>query len=310
MESPSSKDPSSYLQSRIRRIFGTPAPGVEMAPWRATLHEVMFEADTPAGKKFDVVLLWLIIFGVILVMLETVESINTEYGHIIRVFEWVVTVIFTVEYALRLMCVYRPMAYATSFFGVVDLLALIPTYLSLFVAGTHVLLVVRVLRVLRFFRLFKLSRFVSEAEELAVALVKSARKIAVFLGFVSALVLIMGASMYLVEGGQGGFTSIPRTMYWAVVTLTTVGYGDIAPQTPLGQFLASAVMMMGYAIIAVPTGIVSAELVGSARAQSLSTQSCPHCMCEAHVRDAIFCQRCGNTLQPRPGDTVSSPPES
>jgi voltage-gated potassium channel len=262
---------------------------------RARLHEIIFEADTRMGKTFDVSLMAVIILSVLAVMLDSVEHINEEYGHHLYVAEWIFTVLFTVEYALRLYSVQRPWRYALSFFGIVDLLAILPTYLSLLVGGTQVLIVIRALRLLRVFRVFKLAQYLGEAAQLRSALKSSRRKITVFLGAVLALVLIMGALMYLVEGPEHGFTSIPRSMYWAVVTMTTVGYGDIAPQTVLGQIIASMVMITGYAIIAVPTGIVTVELAGASRGP-VSTQACPSCGAEGHDADAKFCKFCGAAL--------------
>jgi voltage-gated potassium channel len=222
-----------------------------------------------------------------------VGSIRQSHGAILRVIEWTFTLLFTFEYLLRLYCVSKPWKYAKSFYGVVDLLSIVPTYLSLVITGTHSLIVIRALRLLRIFRVFKLAHFVGEERQLYSALRASYRKITVFIGLVLTLVLIIGSLMYLVEGEKNGFTSIPRSIYWAIVTLTTVGYGDIAPQTVVGQLLASAVMVMGYGIIAVPTGIVTVELN---QARRLSTQSCPHCSREGHDRDASFCKYCGDRL--------------
>ena len=263
---------------------------------RAQLHEIIFEADTPAGKAFDVALLVLILASVIAFMLESVAPIREEYGPILRIFEWTITLLFTIEYVLRLYCVGRPLSYTLSFFGIVDLLAIVPTYLSVVFASAQSLLVIRALRLLRVFRVFKLAHFVGEATELRTALRASARKIIVFLGVVVTVVLIVGALMYLIEGETSGFTSIPQGMYWAVVTMTTVGYGDIAPQTFVGKFLASIVMILGYGIIAVPTGIVSVEMSAVARKKPLSTQACPSCAGEGHDAGARFCKDCGSAL--------------
>jgi len=265
------------------------------ARWRGRLHEVIYEAETPAGRAFDVALIWLILLSVAAVMLESVRSVRDEYGPLLRTVEWVFTVLFTVEYALRLVGVRRPLAYATSFFGVVDLLAVLPTFLGLFVPGSQYLLVVRVLRLLRIFRIFKLAEHLTEADVLMRALRASRRKISVFLLAVLTLVVIIGALLYVVEGEEHGFTSIPISIYWAVVTLTTVGYGDISPQTPLGRTLAAAVMIIGYGIIAVPTGIVTAELTQAAR-KGVSTQACPACGAQGHDVDAAFCKYCGSRL--------------
>jgi voltage-gated potassium channel len=263
--------------------------------FRSRLHEIIFEADTPAGKAFDVALLILIILSVIAVMLESTSTIAARYGTWLRAFEWVVTIIFTIEYLLRLYSAGNPLRYARSFFGIVDLLAILPSYLSIFIPGAQSLLVIRALRLLRVFRVLKLAHFVGEASELRAALRASARKIIVFIGAVLTIVVIVGSMMYLIEGESNGFTSIPVSIYWAIVTMTTVGYGDIAPQTPLGKILASVIMIMGYGIIAVPTGIVSVELAGVTR-KKITTQACPQCGAEGHDTDAVHCKYCGETL--------------
>ena len=263
--------------------------------WRARLHEIIFEADTTAGKAFDISLLVCIVLSVLAVLLESVAAIREQYGELLRSAEWVFTILFTVEYVMRLICVGRPRRYALSFFGVIDLLAIVPTYLSLVIAGTQSLAVIRALRLLRVFRVLKLAHFVGEARMLRAAVRASARKIVVFLGTVLTLILIVGALMYLIEGEASGFTSIPQSIYWAVVTMTTVGYGDIAPHTLLGKLLASAVMIVGYGIIAVPTGIVTVEIASAAR-RSISTQSCPQCSAEGHDSDAVFCKYCASKL--------------
>jgi len=267
----------------------------EHSSFRSRLHEIIFEADTPAGKAFDVTLLILIILSVIAVMLESTPAIAARYGPWLRTFEWVVTILFTIEYLLRLYAVGNPLRYARSFFGIVDLLAILPTYLSIFIPGAQSLLVIRALRLLRVFRVLKLAQFVGEASELRAALRASARKIIVFIGAVLTIVVIVGSMMYLIEGEANGFTSIPVSIYWAIVTMTTVGYGDIAPQTPLGKILASAIMIMGYGIIAVPTGIVSVELAGVTR-KKITTQACAQCGAEGHDADAVHCKYCGATL--------------
>jgi voltage-gated potassium channel len=268
----------------------------QWAPWRKRLHEIIFEADTPAGRTFDVVLLLLIALSVLAVVLESVADLRRAHGLLFRFVEWTVTLLFTVEYFLRLLAVRRPLGYALSFFGLVDLLAIVPTYLSVFVAGAQSLLVIRALRLLRVFRVLKLAQFVGEARLLGTALRASGRKILVFLGTVLTLVVIIGALMYLIEGDAGGFTSIPQSIYWAIVTMTTVGYGDIAPLTVAGKMLASVVMVTGYGIIAVPTGIVTVELAGASR-KMLSTQACPTCGGDVHDTDARFCKYCGASLE-------------
>ena len=262
---------------------------------REQLHEIIFEADTPGGKTFDVVLLWLILLSVLTVLLESVSSVRAQYGLELRAIEWLFTLLFTGEYVLRLYSVRQPGRYAVSFFGVVDLLAILPTYLSLVVAGTQSLLVIRALRLLRVFRVLKLAKYLGEANFLLAALRASRAKITVFLGTIMAIVLIVAALMYLIEGEETGFTSIPTAVYWAIVTMTTVGYGDIAPQTVAGQVLAAALMFLGCAIIAVPTGIVSVELAGQAP-RKVSNQACPSCSAEGHDHDASHCKYCGAKL--------------
>jgi voltage-gated potassium channel len=267
------------------------------AAWREDLRRVIFETHTPAGKAFDVALLWMILASVVAVMLESVATIGAAYGTWLRRIEWLITGLFTIEYALRLISVRSPWGYARSFFGIIDLLAILPTYLSLLLPGTQSLLIVRALRLLRIFRIMKLSQFLGEANVLVTALRTSVRKITVFLASVLILIAILGSAMYLVEGAETGFTSIPRSMYWAIVTMTTVGYGDIAPQSVLGQILAAIVMLLGYSIIAVPTGIVSAELVQAQR-RPVTTRSCPACTSEGHDPRARFCKDCGAPLAP------------
>jgi voltage-gated potassium channel len=263
---------------------------------RARLHEIVFESETRAGRLFDLALIWLILLSVATVVLESVRSVRVPYGDVLYTLEWVFTLLFTIEYALRLLSVRRPLRYATSFFGIVDLLAIIPTYLSIFVPGSQYLLVIRILRLLRVFRLLKLSEYVTEADTLRRALHASRRKISVFLSVVVLLVVVIGALMYVVEGEAHGFTSIPVSIYWAIVTLTTVGYGDLSPRTPLGQILASVVMVIGYGIIAVPTGIVSVELAHAARQDRMTKQPCPACGAEGHDLDAAYCKYCGASL--------------
>ena len=264
--------------------------------WRAHVHEVVFEADTPAGRAFDLLLFVSIVASVTAVLLESVESIRVEHGALLRAIEWFFTGLFTVEYVVRLVVIGRPWRYAISTFGLIDLLAILPTYLSLVFVGSQSLLVIRALRLLRVFRVLKMVHFVGEAAALRQAIRASARKIVVFISFVLTVVLIMGAVMYLVEGEANGFVSIPQSMYWAIVTMTTVGYGDIAPQTVLGKALASMLMIMGYGVIAVPTGIVTVELGRAGRATRVSTQSCPSCAAEGHDPDARHCKYCGEEL--------------
>jgi voltage-gated potassium channel len=264
--------------------------------WRKRLHEIIFEADTPEGKAFDVILLFSIAISVIVVLLESVRSLEAQYGPIFLAIEWFFTILFTVEYVLRLISVRRPLAYVLSFYGVVDLLAILPTYLSLLLPGGQLLLVIRVLRLLRVFRVLKLGEYLNEADLLVRALVASRYKISVFLLSVMVLTIIIGSMIYVIEGEENGFTSIPTSIYWAIVTLTTVGYGDISPQTPIGRALAAGVMLVGYGIIAVPTGIVTVELARAAGTLPRSTQSCPECGREGHDTDANFCKYCGGQL--------------
>jgi voltage-gated potassium channel len=263
--------------------------------WRARLHEVIFEADTRAGKTFDVLLIICIILSVLAVMLDSVSPIRRSHGDLLYGLEWLFTILFTIEYVLRLICVGRPAKYATSFFGAVDLLAVVPTYLELLIPGTRFLFAIRVLRLLRIFRVFKLVPYVGEANTLLLAMRASRRKITVFLFAVLTVVIVVGSSMYVIEGEQNGFTNIPRSVYWAIVTITTVGYGDISPRTSLGQALAAMLMIIGYSIIAVPTGIVSAEMSRTYR-KRVTTQSCPQCSAEGHDIDALFCKHCGAGL--------------
>lgn len=267
-------------------------PEAAHTPWRDHLHEIIFEADTPKGKAFDVGLMICIVLSVVAVVLESVAGLRARFGIYLRTMEWVFTLLFTAEYLLRLVSIRRPLAYAGSFFGIVDLLAILPTYLSLVVTGTQSLLVIRALRLLRVFRVLKLVHFVGEAQQLTQALWASVRKITVFLGVVLSMVLVLGAMMYLIEGEANGFTSIPQSMYWAIVTLTTVGYGDIAPQTIPGKLLASTVMILGYGVLAVPTGIVTVELA-NVRKRVVTTRTCRGCAAEGHDTDAKYCKYCG-----------------
>jgi voltage-gated potassium channel len=266
-----------------------------LAPWQERLHQIVFEADTPAGRAFDLTLVVVIIAATVTAMLETVPSLTARTHQMLVAAEWIFTAIFTVEYFVRLLCVGRPLRYAVSFYGLVDLLAVLPTYLSLLFPGSQSLLVIRALRLLRIFRVMKLTRYLVEARALGTAMIESRPKIVVFLTTVVVTVTIVGATMYLVEGPENGFTSIPTSMYWAIVTMTTVGYGDISPKTALGQVLASCLMVLGYALIIVPTGIVSAE-VAHQMARSISTQACPQCSREGHDADARNCKWCGARL--------------
>jgi voltage-gated potassium channel len=266
--------------------------------FRHKLHEIIFEAETPGGKIFDVLLLCTIVASVVVVLLETVEPLHDEYGRLFYTLEWIFTIVFTIEYLLRIYSVMHPRTYMLSFYGIIDLLAILPTYLSLVVAGTQSLLVLRALRLLRVFRIFKLVHFLNEGRLIMAAVRNSAAKITVFLFFILLLEIIIGAVMYLVEGGANDtFSSIPQSIYWAIVTLTTVGYGDITPITNLGKFLSALVMMIGYAIIAVPTGIISAELVRTLPMRKrITTEACESCGRDVVDPEARFCKYCGEKL--------------
>ena len=266
--------------------------------WRDKLHEVIYEVDTPGGRLFDVILFIAIIASIIFVMLESVSYIDQEYHDFLNVSEWIITILFTIEYIARIISVKKPIKYITSFYGIIDLLSTIPKYLSFFLVGSHSLVALRALRLLRVFRILKLARYIGESTNFVRALKASRAKIAVFLFFVVILCVILGTVMYLVEGNEeSGFTSIPRSVYWAIVTLTTVGYGDIAPVTALGQFIDSLIMIMGYGIIAIPTGIVSSEMTKvNRRKVQTNTQSCANCLVEKHKDGAEFCYNCGEKL--------------
>jgi voltage-gated potassium channel len=265
------------------------------ARWRERLYAIIFESDTPQGRAFDQVLLVAILLSVVAVVLESVLAIRAAYGQTLRVVEWIFTALFTVEYVLRLVSARGAVRYARSFFGVVDLVAVLPTYLALIVPATHALMVIRAVRLLRVFRIFKLVRYLNEAEVLLRALGAARRKITVFFGGLLALVLVMGTLMYLVEGPESGFTSIPEAVYWAIVTMSTVGYGDIVPRTVMGKAVASVVMLLGYSIIAVPTGIVSVEIAQAGR-RAAELRACRACATAGHDADAVYCKRCGAAL--------------
>ena len=266
--------------------------------WKNKLHEIIYEADTPSGKLFDVVLLIFILLSIVLVMLESVDYIGNKYYGILNILEWIITILFTFEYIARIICVKKPKAYIFSFYGIIDFLSTIPKYLSLFFVGTHSLVAIRALRLLRVFRILKLTRYIGESTNFGRALKRSRVKVAVFLSFVLVLCIILGTVMYLIEGDKdSGFSSIPRSVYWAIVTLTTVGYGDTAPVSALGQSIASLIMILGYGIIAIPTGIVTSEMTKSERNNiPKNTQSCTNCMESYHTDDAQFCHKCGHPL--------------
>ena len=263
--------------------------------WRSRLHEVIFESNTSEGKTFDICLLVSILASIIVVMLDSVASLHLRYGKFFFIIEWVFTILFTIEYMLRLISVKRPIRYVFSFLGLIDLLAIIPMYLSIFLVGAQSLLVLRALRLLRIFRIFKLTHFLSEMSFLGAALRSSAKKISIFMLVVIAIVVILGSIMYLVESVQNGFTNIPESIYWAIVTITTVGYGDIAPATPTGKFIASLIMLIGYGIIAVPTGILTTEIALMSRSKK-GHEACPGCGKEGHDENAVFCKYCGEKL--------------
>jgi voltage-gated potassium channel len=263
---------------------------------RQRLYEIIFKSNTPAGKAFDVALLVVILSSVLVVVVESVAAFHERYGPVFHMAEWVFTALFTIEFLLRLWVVDRPRHYLFSFLGMVDLFSVLPTYLSLVLPGAQYFMVIRVLRLLRIARIFKLTHFLVEGQVLTTALRASTHKILVFIGTVLTLVIIIGSVMYVVEGEQNGFTSIPKSIYWAIVTLTTVGYGDIAPKTPLGQILAAFVMLLGYGIIAIPTGIVTIEIAHASR-KGLHPQLCPNCLKENHEFRANFCSACGTRLQ-------------
>ncbi|HKK88375.1 MAG TPA: ion transporter [Saprospiraceae bacterium] len=268
-------------------------------PFLRKTHEIIFEADTRAGKLFDVVLLILILLSVVIVMIESVPYYHENYWDVLLALEWIFTIIFSIEYVLRIISSKRPIGYMLSFYGIIDLLSILPAYLSFFFAGTHYLLTIRALRLMRIFRIFKLVHFIRESDNLFLALVRSRMKIIVFLIFIMIVVVFLGSVMYLIEGTQdSGFTSIPRSVYWAIVTLTTVGYGDIAPVSPIGQTVAAIIMILGYSVIAVPTGIIGAELIqGSRKMDNISTQVCPYCSAEGIPRGANYCHNCGKVFE-------------
>lgn len=263
--------------------------------WRNSVHGIIFEADTPAGKAFDIILIATILASVATVVLDSVESVNSEYHEVFYILEWVFTILFTIEYILRLLTLRSPWRYVLSFYGIIDLLAVIPTYLGLLLTGSSAMIILRAVRLLRIFRVLKLVRYLGAERHLLAAFRASIPKITVFLVAVSCIVLISGTVMYRIEGKESGFTSIPVGIYWAVVTLTTVGYGDIAPSTPLGQFISIIIMITGYGIIAVPTGIVTAEITRISLDKP-NTRTCHNCGREGHDSDAIYCKHCGDKI--------------
>jgi len=279
-------------QSAFAARYGRPEE-----PWRQRLYTIIFESDTPAGRLFDLVLIAAILTSVLVVILDSVESLTAGHNALFSVLEWAFTILFTIEYVARLASIQRPLRYARSFFGLVDLLAILPTYLAFFLPPVAALFNVRLLRLLRIFRILKLGEYVSEFGFLGEALVASRRKITVFIGFVLILVAILGSVMYVVEGPDNGFTSIPVAMYWGISTMTTVGFGDITPKTDLGRLIASCMMLLGWGILAVPTGIVTAEMTFRSIRRSVDPIRCPACQTQGHEADARFCRHCGHGLR-------------
>ena len=288
---PASPAVSSAADAAAR--FGRPLGG-----WRLRLYIVIFEADTRAGRLFDLALIWLILASVVVVVLDSFQELHARWGGVFGVLEWIFTIVFTLEYAARLACVRRPSRYALSTFGVIDVIAVMPTWLALFVPGLHALIDVRLLRLLRLFRILRLAQYVDEYRALAQALLSSRRKILVFLSFVLIVTIVMGTVMYVVEGPANGFPNIPVSVYWAISTMTTVGFGDITPKTGLGRTIASLMMLIGWGTLAVPTGIVSAEFTALRMAGRPTTRTCQECLSEGHEPSARFCKDCGAGLPP------------
>jgi voltage-gated potassium channel len=278
-------------------------PGQSLSGWRLRLYSIIFESDTRAGRLFDQWLIAVILSSVAVVVLDSMQGVAPRWGRLFDGLEWLFTAMFTLEYLARLACAPHPWRYATSFFGIIDLLALLPTYLALLVPEAHALIDVRVLRLLRVFRIFKLTAYVSEYQALGLALKSSRRKILVFLSAVLMIVLVMGTLMYVVEGPANGFTNIPTSVYWAITTMTTVGFGDITPKTDLGRLISSAMMLLGWGTLAVPTGIVTAEMTARRMGAVPTTRTCRECLSEGHLPEAVYCLHCGARLP----DFVSEP---
>jgi voltage-gated potassium channel len=287
--------------ARLGEYLGKPESG-----WRARWYVIIFEAETRAGRLFDLTLLGAILASVLVVMLDSLPSVSGRAGTVFTVLEWLFTLLFTAEYVMRILVVRRPWRYVLSFYGVIDFISILPTWLAIFVPELAYLLDVRLLRLLRIFRILKITVYFEEAQILLRALLNARHKIFVFLGTVFIITIILGTVMYVVEGPQHGFTSIPVSMYWAVVTLTTTGFGDLVPRTPLGQFITSMTILLGYSIIAFPTGIIGAELVSTMRQSSSSPRTCTHCGTDGHDADAAFCKRCGTKLPPHPTQIAHS----
>ncbi|MDQ1918936.1 ion transporter [Massilia pseudoviolaceinigra] len=283
--------PAADIAPHTPPAYGKPDTGL-----RRRIYTIIFEADTRTGKTFDVLLVALILLSIVVVLLDSVPSVVARFGRPLNVMEWTFTLLFTVEYIARLCCVRHPWRYATSFFGVIDLISVLPTYFALLVPEASAFLDIRILRLLRIFRIFKLTLYITEYIRLGRALRASGRKILIFLSVVMMAVLILGTVMYVVEGPENGFTSIPMAMYWATVTMTTVGYGDITPQTTLGRIIASFMMLLGWGVLAVPTGIVTAEMTSQRMNWKPTTRTCPSCLSEGHEPEAKYCKDCGETL--------------
>ena len=294
--------PPRQTNETLRQRLGRPETG-----WRERWYTIIFEADTRAGRLFDITLLVAIVASVLVVMVDSLQGVNEHLRMLFTVLEWMFTLLFTAEYVMRILVVRRPLRYVFSFFGVIDFISIMPTWLAFFVPELAFLIDVRLLRLLRVFRILKLTVYFEEAEILYRALANSRRKIFVFLGTVFIITVILGTVMYVVEGPQHGFTSIPVSMYWAVVTLTTTGFGDMVPKTPLGQFITSLTILLGYGIIAFPTGIVGAELAASIMKRPLTTRTCTHCLTEGHDPDAEYCKHCGSQLPEYQNDRPEVP---
>ena len=282
--------------------------GKPLAGWRLRLYTVIFEADTRAGRLFDQWLIALILTSILVVVVDSVQNVDSKHHPVFLWMEWIFTLAFTAEYVARLMCVRHPWRYARSFYGVIDLLALLPTYVALLVPEVQALIDVRVLRLLRVFRVFKLTAYVAEYQSLGHALAASRRKILVFLSAVLMIVLVMGTLMYVVEGPDNGFTNIPTSVYWAITTMTTVGFGDITPKTDLGRLISSAMMLLGWGTLAVPTGIVTAEMTARRISTVPTTRTCQECLTEGHLAQAVFCFHCGAELPRYLSDASAHPP--
>ncbi|HET7774976.1 MAG TPA: ion transporter [Azospira sp.] len=288
------------MTQTVPKITTSERVGKPLAGWRLQLHRIIFESDTRAGRRFDQWLIVAILSSVVVVMADSVHALNLRYDTLFQWLEWAFTALFTLEYLARLACVRRPWRYALSFFGLVDLLALLPTYLALVVPEAHLLIDVRILRLLRMFRVLKLTAYLGEYQALGSALVASRRKILVFLSVVLMIVLVMGTLMYVVEGPANGFTSIPTAVYWAITTMTTVGFGDITPKSDLGRLISSAMMLLGWGTLAVPTGIVTSEITAQRLTQPPAGRTCHECLAEGHAAEAEFCMHCGAALPSRP----------